>query len=116
MGESDFAKGLENNTFYGRLCKAAAAEGAAVMPISAKLEEEISALPPEEKALFLADIGLERSGLDRLIACCYQLLGLISFLTAGEPEVRAWDHPSRHQGAGGGRENPHRHRTGLYPG
>ncbi len=90
MGESDFAKGLENNTFYGRLCKAAAAEGAAVMPISAKLEEEISALPPEEKALFLADIGLERSGLDRLIACCYQLLGLISFLTAGEPEVRAW--------------------------
>jgi GTP-binding protein YchF len=90
MGEADFAAGIENNAFYRRLQEAATAEGAEVMPISAKLEEEIAALSPEEKELFLADIGLEKSGLDRLIACCYRLLGLISFLTAGEPEVRAW--------------------------
>ena len=60
------------------------------MPVCAKLEEEISSLDPQEKSLFLADIGLEQSGLDRMVAVCYRLLGLISFLTAGEPEVRAW--------------------------
>ena len=60
------------------------------MPICAKLEQEISELPEEEKALFLNELGLEKSGLDRLITMCYSLLGLISYLTAGEPEVRAW--------------------------
>ena len=47
-------------------------------------------MDPEEKDLFLADMGLEESGLDRLINACYSLLGLISYLTAGQPEVRAW--------------------------
>ena len=61
-----------------------------MLPVCAKLEEEISSLDPQEKSLFLADIGLEQSGLDRMVAVCYRLLGLISFLTAGEPEVRAW--------------------------
>ena len=65
-------------------------EGAQVMPISACIEEEISALDPEDKQLFLEDLGLKESGLDRLVKASYTLLGLISYLTAGEPEVRAW--------------------------
>ncbi len=89
MGELDF-EGLASNERYKALCDTAAKEDAIVMPICARLEEEISSLDQEEKAVFLADIGLETSGLDRLVACCYELLGLISFLTAGEPEVRAW--------------------------
>ena len=61
-----------------------------MQPICAKLEEDIAALEDEEKAMFLADLGLEESGLDRLIRLCYDLLGLMSYLTAGEQEVRAW--------------------------
>lgn len=68
----------------------AAAEGAQVLPICAALEEEISSLDEEEKQIFLQDIGLEASGLDRMVSACYTLLGLISYLTAGEDEVRAW--------------------------
>ena len=60
------------------------------LPICAELESQIVALDEEEKELFLADLGLEKSGLDRLIVTCYDLLGLISYLTAGTPEVRAW--------------------------
>ncbi len=90
MNEADFAGGYENNSNYHKVKEQAAKEGAAVMPICARLEEELASLPPEEKALFLSDLGLESSGLDRLIQASYSLLGLISFLTAGEPEVRAW--------------------------
>lgn len=54
------------------------------------MEAEIAQLDDEEKAMFLADMGLEKSGLDRLIKKSYSLLGLISYLTAGKPEVRAW--------------------------
>ena len=68
----------------------AAAEGAEVLPISARIEEEISQLDDEDKLMFLQDLGLSESGLDRLIKASYKLLGLISYLTAGEPEVRAW--------------------------
>ena len=60
------------------------------MPVSAKIEEEISQLDPDEKTMFLQELNLEESGLDRLIKASYKLLGLISYLTAGEPEVRAW--------------------------
>ena len=90
MSEDDFKAGIENNAFYASLSEFAQKEHAQVMPVCAKLEEEISSLDPQEKSLFLADIGLEQSGLDRMVAVCYRLLGLISFLTAGEPEVRAW--------------------------
>ena len=90
LSEEDFRSGLEHHAFYRSLVELAEKEGAMVLPICARLEEEISALEPEEKELFLSDIGLERSGLDRMIEVCYRLLGLISFLTAGEPEVRAW--------------------------
>ena len=65
-------------------------EGAEVLPICAELEAEIAPLSKEEKELFLSDLGLEKSGLDRLIQRSYHLLGLISYLTAGKPEVRAW--------------------------
>ena len=69
----------------------AAAEGAQVLPICAKLEQDIAELDdPEERAMFLADLGIEKSGLDRLIQCSYDLLGLISFLTYGKDECRAW--------------------------
>ena len=58
--------------------------------ISAQIEEEIAQMEPEEKDAFLTELGLGQSGLDRLIAACYTLLGLISFLTAGADECRAW--------------------------
>ncbi|NLG52892.1 MAG: redox-regulated ATPase YchF [Clostridiales bacterium] len=90
LSEDDFAAGHESNEGYIKLKEYARANNAEVMPICAKLEQEISELPEEEKALFLNELGLEKSGLDRLITMCYSLLGLISYLTAGEPEVRAW--------------------------
>jgi ribosome-binding ATPase YchF (GTP1/OBG family) len=65
-------------------------EGAEVVPISAQLEAEIAELEGEERRQFLAELGLEQSGLDRLVAAAYQLLGLITYFTAGEKEVRAW--------------------------
>jgi ribosome-binding ATPase len=68
----------------------AAAENAEVVLISARIEEEIAMLDPEERQAFLQDLGLEESGLDKIIHAGYKLLGLMSFLTAGQPEVRAW--------------------------
>jgi len=90
VAEDDFVSGIENNDFVKRLTELAAAEGAEVMPISAKIEEDISALEPEEKEEYLQELGINESGLDRLVKKSYKLLGLISYLTAGEPEVRAW--------------------------
>jgi hypothetical protein len=60
------------------------------MPVSAKIEDEIAQLDEDERQMFLEDLGMDESGLDRLIKASYSLLGLISYLTAGEPEVRAW--------------------------
>lgn len=88
--EDDFAGGIEANKNYGAVCRLAAEEGSAVLPICAKIEEEISDMDKEDKSMFLAELGLAESGLDRLIKEGYALLGLISYLTAGEPEVRAW--------------------------
>ena len=90
MSESDFKGGVEQNPYFQAVKQIADGEHAAVLPISAEIEAEISGLEPEEKELFLADMGLSESGLDRLINACYSLLGLISYLTAGQPEVRAW--------------------------
>lgn len=90
MSESDFKDGVEQNPYFQAVKRIADEEHAAVLPISAEIEAEISGLEPEEKELFLADMGLSESGLDRLINACYSLLGLISYLTAGQPEVRAW--------------------------
>ena len=90
VAEDDFINGIENNDFVKRLTELAAEEGAEVMPISAKIEEDISALDLEEKEEYLQELGINESGLDRLVKKSYKLLGLISYLTAGEPEVRAW--------------------------
>lgn len=90
VAEDDFAKGIENNKFVKAVEELAASEGSEVMPVSAKIEEEIAQLDGEEKQMFLSELGMSESGLDRLIKASYKLLGLISYLTAGEPEVRAW--------------------------
>ena len=90
VGEDDFAKGIENNEFVNRVKDYAAEENSQVMPVSARIEEEISQLDGEERAMFLEELNMSESGLDRLIKASYSLLGLISYLTAGEPEVRAW--------------------------
>ena len=65
-------------------------QNALVMVVSAKLEEELASLDEEEKQMFLGELGIEKSGLDKLIQKSYELLNLISYLTAGEKEVRAW--------------------------
>lgn len=90
MSDTDFAAGIENNKHYLSVCELAKEENAGVLPICAELEAEIVDMDKEEKEMFLADMGLKESGLDRLIRECYSLLGLISYLTAGKPEVRAW--------------------------
>lgn len=90
MGENDFLNGIESNKFYSKVKEIAADEGSETFPICAEMEAQIAELEPEEKEMFLEDMGLEKAGLDRLIKKSYDLLGLISYLTAGKPEVRAW--------------------------
>jgi len=90
ISEDDITTDLAENEGYQQLCAHAATEKSIVMPICAGIEAEIAELDGEEKKEFLADLGLLESGLDRLIKASYKLLGLISFLTAGPKEVRAW--------------------------
>ncbi len=87
--EEGFAQ-LDQNPYYQQVKAIAEAEGAQVLPICAKLEQDIAELEGEEKQLFLEELGVEETGLDRLIKCSYALLGLISFLTYGKDECRAW--------------------------
>ena len=82
--------GVADNKYYQTVAAIAAEEGAQVLPICAKVEEEMAELEPEDKLMFLEELGLEESGLDRMIKCSYELLGLISFLTCGSDECRAW--------------------------
>ena len=81
---------LDDNPYYQQVKAIADAEGAQVLPICAKLEQDIAELEGEEKQMFLEELGVQESGLDRLIKCSYALLGLISFLTYGKDECRAW--------------------------
>ena len=81
---------LEHNQYYQQVKALAEKEGAQVLPICAKLEQDIAELEGEEKQMFLEELGVQESGLDRLIKCSYALLGLISFLTYGKDECRAW--------------------------
>lgn len=90
MSENDFSGRLDSNPFYNEVLEIAREENSEVVPICARLEEEISDMSMEDKMMFLEEIGLQESGLDRLIKAGYHLLGLISYLTAGKPEVRAW--------------------------
>ncbi|MCR4587977.1 MAG: DUF933 domain-containing protein, partial [Lachnospiraceae bacterium] len=79
-----------SNAMVAKVREYAATEGSEVFCVSAKVEEEISELEDDEKAEFLETLGLTESGLDKLIRASYKLLGLMSFLTAGEDECRAW--------------------------
>ena len=90
MCEDDFINGIEQNAFYNQVKEIADSENSSVLPICAKIEEEISDMSEEDKAMFLSELNLDQSGLDRIISKGYSLLGLISYLTAGKPEVRAW--------------------------
>lgn len=90
MSEDDYSSGIDNNERYLAVKKLAEDEKAECLTICAELEAQISDMSADEKAMFLEELGLEQSGLDRLITKCYSLLGLISYLTAGQPEVRAW--------------------------
>ena len=76
--------------YYKQVEERAQSEGAQVIPVCAKLEAEIAELDADEKAMFLEELGVKESGLDRLVKASYTLLGLISYLTSGEDECRAW--------------------------
>ena len=90
ISEDEIGSDMSGNEGYRKLKAYAEKEGAQIMPICAGIEAEIAQLDGDEKAEFLADLGIEESGLDRLIKASYALLGLISYLTAGPKEVRAW--------------------------
>ena len=81
---------LGGNAYTEKVKAAAAAEGAECVVLCAKLEEDLSELSDEERAMFMEEYGLAESGLDKLVKASYKLLGLISYLTAGEKETRAW--------------------------
>ena len=89
MDENGFAN-QDGNEYLKQVKELADKEGAQVLPICAKLEQDIAELDGDDRALFLEELGIAESGLDRLIKCSYALLGLISFLTYGEDECRAW--------------------------
>lgn len=93
ISEEEITKGITNNTYVNEVQKRAEIENAEVIVISAKVEEEIAQLEEEEKELFLEELGFKESGLDRLIHASYKLLGLFSYLTAGQQEIRAWTIP-----------------------
>ena len=88
--EDDLADDGASNEGVCAVKKYAAEQGSEVFVICAQIEQEISELDDDEKKMFLEDLGLEESGLDKLIKASYRLLGLISYLTAGETETRAW--------------------------
>ena len=90
IAEDAIGSDMSDNAGYQRLAEYAASEKAQIMPICAGIEAEIAQLEGDERAEFLADLGIAESGLDRLIKASYALLGLISYLTAGPKEVRAW--------------------------
>ena len=90
ISEDEVSGDYESNECYQRLKAHADSEGSEIIAVSAQIEAELAELDGEEKLGFLADLGIEESGLDKLIKSGYSLLGLISFLTAGPKEVRAW--------------------------
>ncbi len=90
LDEATFSAGYEDYPYYLQVKEIAEAQGAQVLPICAKVEQEIGELEEEERGMFLEELGISESGLDRLIRCSYSLLGLISYLTCGADECRAW--------------------------
>ena len=90
MAEDDLADDGASNSFVQNVRTQAASENSEVFVICAQIEQEIAELDEDEKAMFLEELGLKESGLEKLIKASYSLLGLISYLTAGEDETRAW--------------------------
>ncbi len=90
IADSDLGTDESELPYVRKVRDMAEKQGSQVFVVSAQIEAEVASMPPEEKAEFLQDLGIGQSGLDRLIAACYKLLGLISFLTAGSDECRAW--------------------------
>ena len=90
VAEEDLANDGADNAHVQAVRKYAAEQNSEIFVICAQIEEEISELDDDEKAMFLEDLGLKESGLEKLIAASYDLLGLLSFLTSGEDETRAW--------------------------
>lgn len=88
ISEDDISK--PENSFVKTVRAFAEKEGSKVISLSAKIEEELAGLSPDEKEMFKEELGIKESGLEKLVATSYDLLGLMSFLTAGEKEVRAW--------------------------
>ena len=82
--------GAEDNDYYKAVLEIASAEGSQVIPVCAEIEAQIAVMDADDKAIFMEEYGLTQSGLDRIVTAGYTLLGLISFLTAGPKEVRAW--------------------------
>jgi hypothetical protein len=90
VSEDDLADDGASNSCVQEVREYAAQENCEVFVVCAEIEQEIAELDDEEKQMFLEDLGISESGLEKLIKASYKLLGLISYLTAGEPEVRAW--------------------------
>lgn len=90
IDENEIADDPMNNPYYVQLKELADAEHSGIISICAQLEAEIATLADDEREEFLKELGLPCSGLDKLVTACYSLLGLISYLTAGPEEVRAW--------------------------
>jgi len=90
VGEEHLADDGQNNPYIQRLREYAANEDCEVFVICAQIEQEIAELDDDEKSMFLEDLGLEESGLEKLVRASYHILGLISYLTSGEDETRAW--------------------------
>ncbi len=90
MSEADFTGDINKNKEYNSVLDIAEKENSTVLPICAQIEAEIAGMDKEDRDMFLADLGLEESGLNRIISKGYALLGLISYLTVGPQEVRAW--------------------------
>ena len=87
VSEDDVAT---ENDYVKQVKEYAKSEGSEVIVLCAKLEEELADMSDDEKAIFFAELGIDKSGLDKLVTACYKLLNLISYLTAGEKETRAW--------------------------
>lgn len=87
---ANVSEGGEDNDYVKAVTEYAKNEGSEAVALCVKLEEELSELPDDEKEMFMEELGIKESGLDKLVKKCYSLLGLISFLTAGEKETRAW--------------------------
>lgn len=90
VSEDDLADDGASNAYVQKVREFAASEGSEAFVICAQIEQEISELEEDEKKMFLEDLGIENSGLDKLVEASYRILGLMSFLTAGEKETRAW--------------------------